>query len=282
MLRVVLTIIFLSASSGCASLMNTATGRMADNISAAMLNQDDIETVRAGAPAYLLMIDGLIEGDPKDESLLLTGSKLYSSYSTAFVMNEDRSKRMAEKSLSYARTAMCQKNQTLCAAAGGRLDDLEKILPNINKKDQNVLYGFATAWAGWIQVNTSDWNAIADIPKLTALFQHSIEMDETYDNGGAHLYLGVLTSLLPPNAGGKPEISRQHFERARVLSDGNNLMVNVLYAKHYARLVFKKDLHDQLLSQVLDAETKKPGLTLINTIAKQQAEELLAESNDYF
>ena len=112
MLRMALSIVFLSSIAGCASMLNTATGRMADNITTAMLNQDDIETVRAGAPAYLLMIDGLIEGSPKDESLLLAGSKLYSSYASAFVTDEDRSKRMANKSLSYARTAMCQKNRT--------------------------------------------------------------------------------------------------------------------------------------------------------------------------
>ena len=282
MLRTTLTIIFISVLTGCASLASSSAERMASNITQAMLNQNDLETVKAGAPAYLLMIDGLIEGSPEDTSLLLAGSKLYSSYATTFVTDEARSKRLAEKSLSYAKRAMCLNNSALCKAVDGRLDDLESVLPNTDLNDQNILYGYAVAWAGWIQANISDWNAIAAIPKLVALLNRSIELNETFDNGGAHLYLGVLTTLLPPNAGGKPELGRKHFEQAQTLSDGNNLMVNVLFAKHYARLVFDRKLHDQLLKQVLAADINKPGLTLINTLAKIRAEELLAESSDYF
>ena len=282
MLRITLVIILLPVLTGCISLVSSSTGRMANNITQAMLNQDDLETVKAGAPAYLLMIDGLIEGSPDDASLLLAGSKLYSSYATTFVTDEDRSKRLAAKSLGYAKRAMCKNNSALCKAVDGRLDDLEIVLAKTNLNDQNILYGYAVAWAGWIQTNISDWNAIAAIPKLVALLNRSIELNESFDAGGAHLYLGVLTTLLPPSAGGKPEVGRKHFEDAQTLSDGNNLMVNVLFAKHYARLVFNQELHDQLLKQVLSADIKKPGLTLVNTLAKARAKELLAESVDYF
>jgi len=282
MLRTTLVIILLSGLAGCASLASSSTARMASNITQAMLNQDDLETVKAGAPAYLLMIDGLIEGSPEDTSLLLAGSKLYSSYATTFVTDEARSRRLAVKSLSYAKRALCKNNSALCKAVDGRLDNLESVLANTDLNDQNILYGYAVAWAGWIQANISDWKAIAAIPKLVALFNRSIALNETFDAGGAHLYLGVLTTLLPPSAGGKPEVGRRHFEQAQTFSNGNNLMVNVLFAKHYARLVFDQKLHDQLLKQVLAADIKKPGLTLINTLAKIRAEELLAESSDYF
>ncbi|MDH3450588.1 MAG: TRAP transporter TatT component family protein, partial [Gammaproteobacteria bacterium] len=57
----------LSVLSGCASIVSSATSKMADNITLAILNQDDPATVRDGAPAYLLMIDGLIEGDPEND-----------------------------------------------------------------------------------------------------------------------------------------------------------------------------------------------------------------------
>ena len=41
--------------------MQSATNEMAENLSAAILNQDDPETVRDGAPAYLLMLDSFID-----------------------------------------------------------------------------------------------------------------------------------------------------------------------------------------------------------------------------
>ena len=55
--------------------MNRATQRMADNLSNAMLNQNDLETVRAGSPAYLIMIDSLIQGDPENPSILMAGDR---------------------------------------------------------------------------------------------------------------------------------------------------------------------------------------------------------------
>ncbi|MEC9256832.1 MAG: TRAP transporter TatT component family protein, partial [Pseudomonadota bacterium] len=56
----------------------------------------------------------------------------------------------------------------------------------------------------------------------------------------------------------------------------------VLYAKQYARLMFEQELHDTLLTEVLEADPYAEGLTLINRLAQRQAETLLAESADYF
>lgn len=267
---------------GCASMINSAAQDMAENLSNAILNQNDLETVRAGAPAYLIMIDGLIEGDPNNSDLLIMGSKLYASYSSAFVEDKDRSQRLASKSLTYARQALCQDMPALCLKLEARLDEFLPLVRDIDQQQQALLYAYASAWANWIQANADDWNAVAQIPKLTALFEQSIALDENYDHGAAHLYLGVLAAQIPPSLGGKPQQARMHFEKAQSLSAGKNLMVHVLFAKHYARLVFDQTLHDQLLNSVLAADTNEPGLVLTNTLAKQQAAQLLKESNDFF
>jgi hypothetical protein len=57
-------------------------------------------------------------------------------------------------------------------------------------------------------------------------------------------------------------------------------MVQVEYARRYARLVLDQPLHDRLLNEVLAADADAPGLTLTNLLAKEEAERLLAE--DYF
>jgi hypothetical protein len=109
-----------------------------------------------------------------------------------------------------------------------------------------------------------------------------VELDETYSNGAAYLYLGVFETLLPPAMGGKPEIGRGHFERALTLSSGNNLMVKVMLADQYARLVFDRELHDNLLLEVIAADGKTSGLTLMNAVAKERAQKLLDSADDYF
>jgi len=282
MIRYLIPFFLLVNLSGCASIISSATQKMADNLSLAMLNQDDLQIVKAGSPAYLIMLDSFIEGDPENVSMLISGSKLYGSYTSAFVEDEERAKRLAEKSLSYAHRALCLDLKSVCKMLNSKLDDLLPILAKIDKADQPLLFAYASAWAGWIQVNTGDWNAIAQVPKLTAMLNRSVELDESYEDGAAFLYLGVLASQIPPSLGGKPEQGRAHFEKALLLSAGKNLMVNVLFAEHYCRLVFDQELHDKLLKQVLAADINVPGLTLVNTLARKRATELLAESSDFF
>ena len=282
MLRLLGILLTISVLTGCASLVSSATSGMADNISLAISNQDDPATVRDGAPAYLIMIDGLIEGDPQNQNLLLAGARLYGSYTSAFIEDEPRAQRLASKSLSYARRALCIEDVEVCNAIDSKLDQFEASLAGTGKSELKALYSFASAWASWIQVNASDWNAVADLSKVTALFERCLVIDERYDGAGAHVYLGVIKSLLPAALGGKPELARAHFERAIEISEGRNLMISVLMAKNYARNVFDQELHDVLLTSVEAAPADYPGYTLINTLAKLEAEQLLAESEDFF
>ncbi len=281
MIRIIALWMIITLTS-CASVISTVTSDMADNLTQAILNQNDLETVRAGAPAYLLMIDSMIASDPDNPGLLLSGARLYTAYTSVFVDDEDRAKRLSDTSLEYARAALCEEIDQVCAALDAKLDDFISQLNTTSEDDVPVLYGFASSWAGWIQNNASDWNALADLPRLTALFEHSVKLDETYDHGGGHLYLAVLATQLPPSLGGKPEKGRQHFERARTLSGGHNLMVDVSMAQYYARIIFNKDLHDNLLRRVLANSGDYPGFTLINAYAQQQAAKLLIESDEYF
>ena len=59
-------------------------------------------------------------------------------------------------------------------------------------------------------------------------------------------------------------------------------MAKVLYAQHYARLVFDRELHDTLLKEVLIEDSAAEGFTLINVLAKERAAQLLNSAGDYF
>jgi hypothetical protein len=72
------------ALSGCASLISNAASGLADNLSSAILNQDDPETVRAGMPSYMLLMDSFVEGSPDDPAMLGAAANLYASYGAVF------------------------------------------------------------------------------------------------------------------------------------------------------------------------------------------------------
>ena len=100
----------LSLISGCAIWIDRAVDGAADNLSAAILNQDDPETVRDGAPAYLLLMDSLVEGSPQDTGILDAAASLYAAYAAVFVEDQERAARLARRSLDYASRALCAAN----------------------------------------------------------------------------------------------------------------------------------------------------------------------------
>lgn len=282
-LRNILVIITIGISlSSCSSIISSAKESMAKNLSFAIINSDDLETVKDGAPAYLLMLDSFIEGDPEDANLLIAAAKLYSAYAGVFVKDEQRSKLMTQKALDHSLKASCLEIASTCNLKTMPFDNFSTIIDHYNKEQVELLYTIGSSWAGWIQNRSGDWNAAADLARVTYIMKHILKLDETYQYGQTHLYLGILNTLLPPALGGKPDIGQSHFLKAIELSQGKNLIAYVIYAEKYARLVFDQKLHDDLLKQVLKTEPRIRGFTLTNMLAQQQAKELLLSGKDYF
>ena len=275
-------LLFACLLCACANVVRRATNQFAENLTNAILDSDDPGTVRDGVPAYLLLIDGVIGGDPDNAEALLAAAKLYGAYAGGFVDDGERAQRMAERAFGYAKRALCLEEKPLCLALDAPFERFAAALEQADPKHIAALYGVASSWAGRIQVNSGNWNSIADLPKLQALLLRVAGIDAQYDAGGAYLYLGVINSIRPASLGGKPDEGKADFEKALELSGGKNQMIRVLYAQFYARLVFDQALHDKLLNDVLAADPVAPKLTLINTLAKRRAKALLESGKDYF
>lgn len=272
----------LGTASGCASLLGSLTSSMADDLGTAILDNPDVETVRDGAPAYLILIDGLLARSPHNSDLLRQAATLNSAYATAFVDAPERSRMLQGKALQLAERAACEGLHDACTLRTRPFAEFESWLTRRKARDVPLLYDLGSSWASWIQANSDDYAAIAELARVKALMTRVIELDEGYENGGAHLYMGVFETILPPALGGRPEVARAHFERAVALSGGRQLMTKVMFAEQYARLVFDRELHDRLLHEVLAADPAQPGLTLINTVAQRRARTLLESADDYF
>ncbi len=194
-----------AAMTGCASIASTATSRMSQQLASAVLNQNDPETVREGAPAYLLLADSLIADDPENSALLQGGARLYAAYAAAFVSDPARAQRLTRRAVDYADRALCVELPPACAPEARSADGFAAALARAGKAQVPVLYTWGVARASWVQANSEDWNAIAELPRIEAAMQRVVALDESYERGAAHVYLGILATLRPAALGGRPE-----------------------------------------------------------------------------
>jgi hypothetical protein len=145
-----------------------------------------------------------------------------------------------------------------------------------------VVLSHGLASLAYVRAHSTDYAAVALLPYSEALFERYLEISDGSDEATVHTYLGILNTLIPPALGGEPEKGREHFERAIAISEGTDLSAKVEFANGYARLLYDRELHDRLLTEVLAADPEVPGSTLLNVLAQRQAAALLESADDYF
>ncbi len=267
---------------GCASLMSSAASGLADNLSSAILNQDDPETVRAGAPSYMLLLDSFLEGDPDNPELLASAATLYASYGAVFADDPVRASRLTARARNYAQQAMCEEYAPSCSWPDASYEEFVATLDGVTARQADYLHAYGFATLAYLRAHSDDWNSLAELPQVEALFDRYLAIAGDDVDGAVHTYLGILLTLRPPSLGGRPEEAREHFEKAIAMSDGRDLSAKVEYARAYAKPLYERELHDRLLGEVLDASPYADGLTLGNVMAQEEAERLLQEADDYF
>jgi hypothetical protein len=270
------------ATSGCSIVVEKATDSFGTNLTSAILNQDDPELVRDGMPAYILLMDSLVEGNPDNPPTLSAAANLYASYGAVFVDDELRAMRLTSRARDYALRAMCNTYADSCDWRQLNYDDFVATLDGLTEKHAETVYIYGFATLAYLRAHSSDWNSMAELPQAEALMKRYLEISGESANASAHTYLGVILTILPPALGGKPEEARTHFEKAIALSGGRDLGAKIEFVKSYAKLLYDQELHDQIVNEVLDADPKADRLTLTNVLAQEEALRLRAEASDYF
>ncbi|MFP3869438.1 MAG: TRAP transporter TatT component family protein [Syntrophobacteria bacterium] len=255
-----------------------------EDVACAAAKQSESSIVRAGTPAYLMLIDGLIEASPENDSLLLAGCRAYTSFAGSLPEDGDRHATAAL----YARA----KNYGFRALSGQRdfreavsasLEEFTSFLQHYEKKDVPALYWTARSWAGWINLNQDNLEALAEVPMLEATMRRVLELDETFHYDSPHLFMATYLAATPAILGGNLNKAGENFHRALALGEGKFLMAKVLFAEYYAARVGDRTLFEKTLHEVLEAPVDQvPELTLSNALAKDKARKLLDDVDEYF
>lgn len=273
---------------GCAPFKSTRVAAVAytmQDVADAAAKQSSLSVVREGTPAYLMLIDGLLEAYPDNADLLVAGCRAYSTYASSFLTDEQQEEATAiyQKAKLYGFEALSRQRDFAAAAAGGNLDDFNALLRRFGKADVPALFCAAGAWASWISSNMDNLEALADLTMLEATMKRLIELDGAYYYGGPHLLMGVYLAAKPAALGGNPAEAKKHFDEAFLLGADKLLGAKVLYARYYARSINDRELFVQTLQEVLAAPADPvPELTLANVVAKKQAAALLTKTEEYF
>jgi hypothetical protein len=246
--------------------------------------QTDIDLVCEGTPAFLLMLDSMVASNPKDQKLLLSATKAFSGYAAALdaCSKPERAATVSIKARLYGMSLLwnCDDLHGVCTVS---LSKLQQTLGDLDRADVELLFWAGNGWGTWIRHQAGSPESLAQLPQVEQIMLRVLELDETYYHGGAHLFLGAYYGSKPPFLGGKPELSRHHFERALAISNRQFLPALALYAQTYARMAFDRELFVSLLQEVLDFPLEsQPNSGLANQVAKRNASRLLAEVDQFF
>jgi len=281
--NILAAVVFLFLSSSCTSII---VNPMLDPLTTSMQKQTDLELLQEGAPSLLLLLDGLIAGDPDNEKLLMTATRLYGAYA-AILYEEGQTERavnMSAKARDYG-ISLINRLPAIRKIKGQTRQALAEIKPALEKiKPDQVGYLFwgAYGWATWIQFQEGAPAAMADLPVVESIMLRVVELDETYYYGGAHIFLGSYYGSRPRIYGGKPDASRRHFERALEINKRKFLLTQVAYAQTYARMMFDRELYLDLLTEVLAQPLQNTDMASSNKLAKVTAEKLIKKVDEFF
>ncbi len=272
--------------SGCLpnkKLTVGATAMLLEDIAKASNQQADLRLLREGMPAYLMLIDGMVQAIPDNEQLLLAAAQSYSSFASLFVEDQDKeyANLLYERGKRYALKAL--EKRGFKEPLQRPFDNFNEGLNRLGRKDVPTLFWAATCWANWIRLNLSSMEALSELPRVEGMMKRALELDEGFYYGGPHLFMGIWFASRPKIAGGDLKKAQEHFLKALDLGQGKFLMAYVYYANYYAQKMMDKNLFTSLLQKVLDTPVDtSPDLVLLNTVAKNQAKELLSRVGEYF
>ncbi len=249
----------------------------------ALNHETDLDLAEDSIPANLNMLLGMINIDPENVQLHTYAAQAY--YGLSYGFNEDN--RPERASAFYLRG---MKHGLTALEINGAKDlrnstiaDFEKQVSRLGKGDVAAMFWTASCWGKWIDMNRDDPEAIAQLARATALMQRVIELEDTFYYGGAHMYFGVYYGSRAQMLGGNFEKSRQHFDRAREITDNKLLIPDLLQAQYLARQQHdQQDFHNRLTSIINAPDDLMPELGLQNQIAKRKARFFLKKESEWF
>lgn len=290
LLLVLPLVISVSLTGGCAAKIARMSVDGMKPIMVEMRNATnknrDSQLVMDAMPAMLIQMDGFIGVSPENRYLLTNAAEANMGYSFLAVEDKDkeRAKLLYLKARDYALRSLML-NKTF--KKGFEQDDIEVFtdaLKTVHKRDVGPLFIATNSWMSWINLAHGDNpSALKDLPRVEAMMDRILVIDDTYYYGGVHAMLGTYYVARPEMFGGRPEEAKVQFEEAFEISESKYLLWQLLYAKYYAVQTKDRELFVETLNRIISAPADiLPEEAFANAAVKKKAAALLLHVDDYF
>jgi len=272
--------------SGCSTAQLVARGAspLIDYGVAAMNRETDLELARASIPANLKMIEAMVLADPGNAAYRVQAAMGFYGYALGFVEPDHPKRAIAlyRRAFDYARTALERTGMTQATLEGDAVT-FSQALAKLDVHAVPAMFWTASSWAKLIELQLDDPARLAELPRVEALMQRVLTLDETYYHAGAHLFFGVYYGGRAPMFGGDFARAARHFDRAAEIDQNRLLLVEVYRARYLLRQMGDRAAFHATLRRVLDAPPgSDPDLNLANALARKQAAALLSQEEDLF
>lgn len=260
----------------------------------------DADLAETTGITMIKMIEAFQYDNPNNKTLNILLARSYANYAFGFLewnmlrtrndetkrelydINLERAKRFYETGKRMGLSTL-NKSGAFKSALAKDLDSFKKVLRGYGKGSVPKLFWTAFSWGGSINLNKDSPQAIIEFPKVEAMMQRVLELDEFYFYGGPHLFFAVSFGSRPAMFGGNLEKSKEHFEKAVGAYQRKFLMALVMYAQVYAVQAQDPALFDSLLSEVVAADpAAMPEQRLANELAVRRAKWLLGNKSQFF
>jgi predicted anti-sigma-YlaC factor YlaD len=298
LLQYTLVTAIVFAGGGC-SFKRMAVNKLGNALAGGgttFASDDDPELVKAAVPFSLKLMESLLAESPKHKGLLFASASGFTQYAYAFVQQD--ADELEEKDVAAAEEMRVRARRLYLRARNYGLRGLEvnhrgfetalradpkKAVRAVTAKDVPLLYWTAVSWAAAISVSKDDPDLIVDLPKVEALIERALELDEAFDHGAIHSFL-ITYEMSRQGAEGDPVArSRKHFERAMELCGGQQAGPLVALAESVS--VNKQDVVEfrSLLNRAMEINADaKPECRLVNLVMQRRARWLLSRTDELF
>jgi len=277
--QITLVSVCLLSLNACS--LNSFTARISSLFiedSIALLNTEkDLIKVKKQLPVNIAQLEKMLHHNDDKKNLHIYAAQAYYGYAFSFV--EDSNKEQAidlyYKAYKHATSALSYYNISTKDLAG-QTPLLNQKVKKLSKNSVDALYWTAISWAKLIELQQPKIILFTQLHKTAVLMEQVIEIDESYQSGGAFLFFAVYYGSRPKILGGNDFLSKKYFERARTLNKNKLLMVDFLQAKYLNGRLHGKEKYNQRLRSIINApDDLFPEQALMNAVAKQKATILL-------